>query len=124
MRREWRDNPFGMRAITAWTCSRSCQIIGALEAGKRVTYSRSAIAHETNSRTDMNLEKWGIPPLHALAEITDRKQQEIGIDEIKQAMNDIDGINTEAIPNGWIGYTKGTTDSPIRSTRVTETATT
>jgi len=68
-------------------------------------YSPSTITYETYSRTDINLEKWGMPLLYALAEITERKQQEIGIDEIKQAMTKhLGDINAEAIPNSWIGY--------------------
>lgn len=68
-------------------------------------YSPNTITYETYSRTDINLEKWGISLLHALAEITERKQRHIAIDEIKQAMTKhVSDIDTEAIPNSWIGY--------------------
>ena len=68
-------------------------------------WSPNTITYETYSRTDINLERWGIPLLYALAEITERREQEIGIDEIKQAMKKhISDINSEAIPNSWIGY--------------------
>ena len=72
---------------------------------RKQTYFLSTITYETYSRTDINLEKWGMPLLYALAEITERKQEEIGIDEIKQAMTKHAGdIDAETIPNSWIGY--------------------
>jgi hypothetical protein len=81
------------------------KILRTLKNRRQINYPPSTITFETYSRTDINLEKWGIPLLHALAEVTERKQQEIGIDEIKQAMTKYLGcIDAEEIPNSWIGY--------------------
>lgn len=49
--------------------------------------------------------KWGFPLLFALAEITEKKETEIDIDEIKRAMADFtDAPDPNTIPNSWIGY--------------------
>jgi len=80
------------------------QVLKALRA-RRESPSKSTFTHETYSRTDINLESWGLPLLLALAEITEKKQDEIGIDEIKQTMTKhLGDINAEAITNSWIGY--------------------
>jgi hypothetical protein len=87
----------------------SCQnqllrVLKALRA-RRQSSSQNAFTHETYSRTDINLESWGLPLILALAEITEKKQDEIGIDEIKQTMiKHLGDINGETIPNSWIGY--------------------
>ncbi len=90
----------------------SCQnqflrVLTALRAGRQSS-SRSTFTHETYSRTDINLENWGLPLLLALAEITASKQQEIGIDEIKLSMTRfVKGLDVESIPNSLIGYALG-----------------
>jgi hypothetical protein len=81
------------------------KVIGALKAGKQASYRTSTLTHETYSRTDINLDAWGLPLLLALADITKEKQEQIDIDEIKHAMaRHLDDINAESIPNSWIGY--------------------
>jgi hypothetical protein len=78
------------------------RVLRALEARRQAA---TTFRHETYSRTDINLETWGLPLLLALAKITEKKQQEIDIDEIKHAMaTHLQGLNAEAIPNSWIGY--------------------
>jgi hypothetical protein len=52
--------------------------------------------------------KWGLPLLLALAEITEKKEERIDIDEIKQTMAKFtDEPSPEIIPNAWIGYALG-----------------
>ena len=73
-----------------------------LQARRRAT---STFTYETYSRTDINLENWGTPLLLALAEITEKKEQGIDIDEIKLAMTKyVQELNIQSIPNSWIGY--------------------
>ena len=80
------------------------KVLSILKNRKQIN-SPSTITYETYSRTDISLEKWGMPLLYTLAEITKTKQQEIGIDEIKQAMTKhVGDIDAEAIPNSRIGY--------------------
>jgi len=65
----------------------------------------STFSYETHSRTDINLENWGIPLILALADITENKQEHIDIDEIKNAMSKyLSGIDPETISNRAIGY--------------------
>jgi len=65
----------------------------------------STFSYETHSRTDINLESWGIPLILALADITEKKQEHIDIDEIKNAMSKyLSGIDPETISNRAIGY--------------------
>jgi hypothetical protein len=79
------------------------RVLSALRARRPATLS-----YETYSRTDINLENWGIALLLALAEITEKKQREIDIDEIKSAMTKyVQGISVQSIPNSWIGYALG-----------------
>ncbi len=88
----------------------SCQnqlvkILRALKAGRQPERPPYAITHQTYSRTDINLENWGVPLLLALAEITGKKEREIGIDEIKLAMTKyVQRLSVQSIPNSWIGY--------------------
>jgi hypothetical protein len=78
------------------------RILTLLQARRRAT---NTFTYETYSRTDINLENWGKPLLLALAEITEKKEREIGIDEIKSAMTRyVQGLNIQSIPNSWIGY--------------------
>ena len=73
-----------------------------LQARKRTT---STFTYETYSRTDINIENWGTPLLLALAEITEKKEQGIGIDEIKSTMTKyVKELNIQSVPNSWIGY--------------------
>ncbi|MGO9645879.1 MAG: hypothetical protein ACLPY5_14180 [Candidatus Bathyarchaeia archaeon] len=87
----------------------SCQnqllrVLTALRAGRQSS-SRSTFTHETYSRTKINLENWGLPLLLGLAEITQSKEQDIDIDEIKVAMAKYaKGVNAQNIPNHLIGY--------------------
>ena len=65
----------------------------------------SVFTHETYTRTDVNLASWGLPLLLALAEITESKEREIGIDEIKLTMAKYGvELSPEMIPNAWVGY--------------------
>lgn len=78
------------------------RVLGVLRARRQAT---STFSYETYSRTDINLENWGIPLLLALAEITEKKEQGIDIDEIKVAMTKfVQGLSIQSIPNSWIGY--------------------
>jgi hypothetical protein len=85
----------------------SCQnqllrVLRALDARSKNRYGPS-YSRETYSRTEINLEKWGMPLLFALADITEKKQEQIDIDEIKQAMTKYDQ-SLQKLPNSWIGY--------------------
>jgi hypothetical protein len=83
------------------------RILRALHARKQ-PYPHSTFTHETYSRTDINLENWGQPLLLALADVTEHKEQDINIDEIKQAMvKHVEDSSIETIPNAWIGYALG-----------------
>ncbi len=90
----------------------SCQnqllrVLRALQARKQ-TFPGSTFTHETYTRTDINLQSWGLPLLLALAEITQNKEEEIGIDEIKLNMARYGkGLDVESIPNSLIGYALG-----------------
>jgi len=76
-----------------------------LKATKQGAYAPGSFTYETYSRTRINVGKWGLPFLLALAEITEEKEQQIDIDEIKQTMRKfIDEPAPETIPNSWIGY--------------------
>jgi hypothetical protein len=78
------------------------RVLRALQGRKQAT---STFRYETYSRTDINLENWGVPLLLALAEITGKKEREIGIDEIKLAMTKyVQRLSVQSIPNSWIGY--------------------
>jgi hypothetical protein len=78
------------------------RVLTSLRARRQAT---STFSYETYSRTDINLENWGIPFLLALAEITEKKEREIDIDEIKSAMTKyVQEPNIQSIPNSWIGY--------------------
>ena len=78
------------------------RVLSSLRARRQAT---STFSYETYSRTDINIENWGIPLLLALAEITEKKEQEIDIDEIKSAMTKyVKEPNIQSIPNSWIGY--------------------
>ena len=83
------------------------RVLRELRARKQ-SFPQRTFTHETYSRTDINLENWGLPLLLALGEITENKEQEIGIGEIKLAMAKYTkGLGVEAIPNAWIGYMLG-----------------
>jgi len=79
------------------------RVLRALHARRETaayTYTR-----ETYSRTDVNLQTWGVALLRALADITETKEREIDIDEIKFTMSKhVIGLSTGSIPNAWIGY--------------------
>jgi len=80
------------------------KMLRILQARKQTDYNPHTFTHETYSKTEINLEKWGLPLLHALADITERKEEKIGIDEIKQAMTKhLKDLDIQAIPNSWIG---------------------
>jgi len=80
------------------------RVLSALQP-RQGRFSGSAFTHETYTRTDINLENWGYPLLLALAEITEAKEHEIDIDEIKLTMSKhANGLSTQTIPNAWIGY--------------------
>lgn len=80
------------------------KVVRALKAGKQAEHS-STFTYETYSRTRINVEKWGLPLLLALAEITEKKETQIDIDEIKQTMTKfVDNSTPETIPNSCIGY--------------------
>ncbi len=90
----------------------SCQnqllrVLRALKVRKQ-PFSGSTFTHETYTRTDINLQSWGLPLLLALAEITQNKEEEIGIDEIRLSMaRYVKGLDVESIPNSLIGYALG-----------------
>ena len=80
------------------------KMLRILQARKQTDYNPHTFTHETYSKTEINLEKWGLPLLHASADITERKEEKIGIDEIKQAMTKhLKDLDIQAIPNSWIG---------------------
>ena len=61
--------------------------------------------HRTYSRTDINLQNWGLPLLYALAEITQKKESRISVNEIKQTMlKSLPGVSSDDIQNDDIGY--------------------
>lgn len=81
------------------------QLLRVLTALRGRRQANTTFSYETYSRTDINLETWGIPLLRALADITEKKQEQIDIDEIKAAMSKyLDGTDTETIANTAIGY--------------------
>jgi hypothetical protein len=58
----------------------------------------------TYRRTDLNLQKWGRPLLHALRDVASDKK-EIDLDEVKLAMKRYaDGIDVDSIRNSDIAY--------------------
>ena len=80
------------------------RVLSALQS-RRQSLRGSTFTHETYTRTDINLESWGLPLLLALADITEKKEQGIGIDEIKSTMaRYMKDVSPETIPNNWIGY--------------------
>jgi hypothetical protein len=63
------------------------------------------ITYQTFTKTDINLQSWGLPLLQALEEITEKKEDDIDLDEIKQTMTKYaNSPDIETIPNAWIGY--------------------
>lgn len=81
------------------------QLLKVLRTLKSNKQGTSSFTYETYSRTKINIGKWGLPLLLALAEITEHKEREIDIDEIKQTMTKfMDEPGPETIPNSWIGY--------------------
>jgi hypothetical protein len=88
--------------------TQTLRVIRALKTTKRPTPSSGSFTYETYSKTQINVEKWGLPLLFALAEITEKKEEQIDIDEIKQVMTKYyaDG-GTQNVPNSWIGYALG-----------------
>lgn len=85
----------------------SCQnqLLRVLTSLRARRQAANTFSYETCSRTDINLENWGTPLLLALADITEKKEQEIDIDEIKIAMTKYaQELNIQSIPNSWIGY--------------------
>lgn len=96
-----------MEGVQAYIHACQNQLLRVLSAlqSKRHSFPSSTFTQETYSRTDINLENWGLALLLSLAEITEGKEQEIGIDEIKLAMTRyVKGVSAETIPNAWIGY--------------------
>jgi hypothetical protein len=84
------------------------QMLKVLKALNDTKLSANVFTHETYSRTAINLETWGLPLLLALGEITETKEQGIGIDEIKLTMTRyVKGLDVESIPNSLIGYALG-----------------
>ena len=68
---------------------------------------RSGISftRRTYSRTEINLQNWGLPLLIALLEINGKKESKISIDEIKQTMlKNLPGVSSDDIHNEEIGY--------------------
>ncbi|MGB9024187.1 MAG: hypothetical protein WCC94_12245 [Candidatus Bathyarchaeia archaeon] len=81
------------------------QFLRVLTALRARRQPASTFSYETHSRTDINLENWGMPLILALADITENKQEYIDIDEIKNAMSRyLGGIDPETISNRAIGY--------------------
>ena len=81
------------------------QLLRVLTTLRARGQATSTFSYEIHSRTDINLENWGIPLILALADITEKKQERIDIDEIKNAMSKyLGGIDPETISNSAIGY--------------------
>jgi hypothetical protein len=80
------------------------KLLDALRFRKPASTSHSSITYRTFTRTDINLDQWGPSLLLALSEITNEKEEDIGLNEIKQAMvKHSVGINVADIPNEWVG---------------------
>jgi hypothetical protein len=80
------------------------RVLGTLRAKRREAFG-SGLTYETYSRTRVNLQNWGLLLLLALAEITEQREQQIGINEIKGVMaKHLKGLNSDDIPNSAIGY--------------------
>jgi hypothetical protein len=63
------------------------------------------ITYQAFTKTDINLQSWGLPLLQALEEITEKKEENIDVDEIKQTMTKYaTGYDTTKISNAHIGY--------------------
>lgn len=88
----------------------SCQnellrVLGALKARRYGNSMANTLTYETYSRTRVNVQNWGLLLLLALAEITEQKDREIGISEIKEAMaKHLKGLGPDVITNSSIGY--------------------
>jgi hypothetical protein len=79
--------------------------LDALRSRRPAPTPHNSITYRTFTRTDINLDQWGIPLLLALSEITNEKEEDIGLDEIKQAMSKhLNGFNVAEIRNAWIGH--------------------
>jgi hypothetical protein len=94
----------GLQAYVHACQNQLLQVLSALRARRRETFG-TAFTYESYSRTRINLQNWGILLLLALAEITEQKEREIGIGEIKEAMaRHLKGVSPDNIPNSSIGY--------------------
>jgi hypothetical protein len=81
------------------------KILDALRLRRQRFTPYNSITYRSVSRTDINLNHWGIPLLLALFEITSKKEENIDLDEVKRAMaKHVDGINAADIPNEWVGH--------------------
>lgn len=81
------------------------QFLKSLQALRARKHPCSTYSHVSYSRTDINLQEWGLPLLYALRDVTIRKETDIGLDEIKQAMKiHAQGFDVESIENNLIGY--------------------
>jgi hypothetical protein len=79
--------------------------LDALRSRRLASTPHNSITYRTFTRTDINLDQWGPSLLLALSEITNEKEEDIGLDEIKQAMTKgLNSINVADIPNAWIGH--------------------
>lgn len=87
----------------------SCQnqllrVLRALETREQSQQPASVFSQETHTKTQINLTRWGPALLLALDEVTENNGDEIGLDEIKQVMARIGGLDAEVISNSLIGY--------------------
>ena len=78
----------------------------ALRESKQASTPNTSITYDqTYNRTDVNIQHWGPPLLLALQEITEKKQQNIPVNEIKQTMAKYaNRFDKEKISNDGIGY--------------------
>jgi hypothetical protein len=88
---------------------RDCQTqliksLNALKATRQGRLGNSMSMQVTYRRTDLNLQKWGLPLLHALDDVaSDRK--EIDLDEVKLAMKRYaNGLDVNSVRNSDIAY--------------------
>ena len=78
--------------------------LGALRDNQQGRSQNSLSMQLTYRRTDLNLQKWGLPLLQALGDVASDKE-EIGLDEVKLAMKKhADGLDIDSVRNSDIAY--------------------
>jgi len=93
--------------LQPYICDYQNQLIKSLSNLRGIRRSRpqNSLSMElTYRRTDLNLQKWGLPLLHALDDVASN-EEEIDLDEVKLAMKKhVNGLDIDPIRNSDIAY--------------------